>query len=704
MTREPDSPSIDVWADAPLDANGIDEYGRDPFVRTVARQIDLAAATDPSTVFGLVGEWGSGKTSVIEQVRVQLDDTWHITEFTPWSAGDSSAMSVEFVTTLAAALGVTLDGETRAKFAKYAAFATPLLQAVPVFGAGLSPAADNVIAKLTERPPWHTQFDELSRLVSDVGLKILLVIDDVDRLGSDELMTLLKIVRLLGRFTGVHYLIAYDQHTVEDLLRSAGMAARSGSFMEKIVQYPFEVPPVSRAAAIRKTDEIVHDVIERAGVSLDDSGMQRRSDLVAILAPMMRTPRNLERFRSQSIAFADHVRTAELDPLDYLAVTWLRLRAHSLWEQLPLWQHELLNGVTASGSRTEKSVSAEDWIDRIVALDYSDPRGLLRLLGFLFEAVDTATPRSVYPRLRGVADRDYFSRYLLLDIPEDDVSDLLVGRAIECLIGKRPDSAIDELRSLIDPDSGLSTVVLQRAFSMRRTATTTSGDLVEFLLSCRRRQTESGESDELATANLSAWLTFEVGLALEHNVVPVEQLLDYYSLTSLSRLVMQSARHFSNPERPIAILQQLADHALKDFDDAYTAAQSHNGGVATLTKLIARAHGDDAAEQCFESRRASFEQYLSLAKEFAVFNTWSGTEQTYELVFDSGAFEIATSSHDRERYAQEAARGLGEGHVQTDDLAEPALSPEELETVVRRALVVYESPDETKLSDDVPHS
>jgi hypothetical protein len=51
----------------------------------------------------------------------------------------------------------------------------------------------------------------------DIGAPILVVVD-IDRLQPAELLDLLKVVRLLGRFHGVDFLLAYDERTIVETL------------------------------------------------------------------------------------------------------------------------------------------------------------------------------------------------------------------------------------------------------------------------------------------------------------------------------------------------------------------------------------------------------------------------------------------------------------------------------------------------------
>lgn len=106
-------------------------------------------------------------------------------------------------------------------------------------------AADVAAGMLEAQRPWTVQFAETSAKLKELGVPVLVIADDIDRLQADELLTLLKIVRLLGRFGGVQYLLAYDDQTVFRALRTSSLVGTDSraaeQFMEKIVQYPLLV-------------------------------------------------------------------------------------------------------------------------------------------------------------------------------------------------------------------------------------------------------------------------------------------------------------------------------------------------------------------------------------------------------------------------------------------------------------------------------
>ena len=83
----------------------------------------------------------------------------------------------------------------------------PALGAIPVVGAAAQGVAENIVRLRAERP-LQTSFDHLADQLRELDLRVLVVLDDVDRLQPDELLVLFKAIRLLARFPGVYYLLA----------------------------------------------------------------------------------------------------------------------------------------------------------------------------------------------------------------------------------------------------------------------------------------------------------------------------------------------------------------------------------------------------------------------------------------------------------------------------------------------------------------
>ncbi len=666
------------WTDEPLKAEDEDDLGRRAFVATVAQRIELATATDPSTVFGLVGPWGSGKTSIIAKVRSSLSPDWYVGDFTPWSSGDSTAMSLEFVSTLASVLGKRVKGDLRRKLAEYASHATPMLAAIPLIGSGVGGSAKRILDTVATRPPWHKQFDALSTEIQALGRRVLIVVDDVDRLGGDELLNLLRILRLLGRFRGVHYLVAYDQETVEDLLVSTGSVGRSASFMEKIVQYPFEIPPISQATVIRLFDGLIQDLLAETGQRLDELGIQRASEITGILAPQIRTPRTLGRFGEQLRAFAQHVVDAELDVLDYVAMTWLRVSAHGVWSALPDWRDALESGRRSLSLTESRDISTQDWEDWIGKVGHGrNSASTVRILSFLFPGVSVGGISSFVRHPRAAAEASYFGRYMLLALPEDDVSDELIGEVVNALVTDTATERLTELAQVLDSaDDALATLGYGRASALRRESTTTSRVFLQFLVDRFNARRDEAARVGSPRNGLRVWLSREVALGLTTGVCDARDVIEWIGEEESFTLILFISRLPDYRERARELADDFADYWIDQLPTRLDTliAESKLGGISDLV-VFARGAANVAGMLDFAV--PDFDSYVRVAESFVTFNTWVGSgDVEYEAKFRGDQFAALISPPIREKFANQVAEAKTGTKYAIDELPVAQLDPE----------------------------
>jgi predicted KAP-like P-loop ATPase len=212
--------------------------------------LEQIRAGSTSTVLGLVGPWGSGKTSTVNLVIDGLDrQLWGVAQVNPWALSGPDAVIAELLAGVSAALPGKDRTARRARRAltRYGAFAAPLLSLVPLVGSAAKDVGQAALARLAGEGTLQQRAQEVSAELSRLARPVLVVIDDVDRLQPEELLALFKAVRVLGRLPHVHYLLAYDEHTVLDVLRASPVAAgdvdRALAFLEKVVTLRLDQPP-----------------------------------------------------------------------------------------------------------------------------------------------------------------------------------------------------------------------------------------------------------------------------------------------------------------------------------------------------------------------------------------------------------------------------------------------------------------------------
>jgi hypothetical protein len=428
------------WHDDPISTVDQDRLGRSSFAEHAARLIKENHTTESSVVYGLEGPWGSGKSSVIAMVTTCLTGTekgtpgrWQVVPFTPWATSGTEALLAEFFAALSTV--VPENGANRAlreKITGYADIARPFAALIPFIGGGLVETSRTLENRL--RKPWNVAFAEVAEELRGLATPILIVVDDIDRLQPAELLDLLKVVRLLGRFPGVDFLLAYDERTLvetlRDPVRGQVATARARAFMEKIVQYPLSMPPLLTGKIVKMLDLGLTEILTEKRIESTFDKHRFGRIILTTMPSQLTTPRAVERFLGQ---VREQFRIHDLDEIndvDLILATFLRVQFPDLFSRLQRWKAELTHGARVGVlGLNRRDVETPDWDQLLSAVEDEHARRDARaVMETLFPAVsDKQATRASAGRF---AHPEYFDRYLAQTIPEGDIPDAAIARAL----------------------------------------------------------------------------------------------------------------------------------------------------------------------------------------------------------------------------------------------------------------------------------
>ena len=327
-------------SDAPISGSAQDVFGRKRLAQRVA--VDAtAAAPNGGFVIALCGAWGTGKTSVVNLVKEDLARRQAIVvTFNPWLFSGAEDLVGTFLSQLAATLRRD-GGATRAvanKIARYAGALGGLAAFAPVVGDAAASAlkiAQQAAAAASEAPPLYEQRAELVAELQKLDMRIVVFVDDVDRLTDDEIRDVVRLVKLVGDLPRITYILVFDRVRVEEALAgapgpfSAGEAATHGrergrAYLEKIVQSRHDVPPLRPQTLMRFLSATLDEALDPylATVRFHEHDW---ANIAALgLREMIKTPRDAKRLGNAASAAADML-SDEVALVDTLALEALRV-------------------------------------------------------------------------------------------------------------------------------------------------------------------------------------------------------------------------------------------------------------------------------------------------------------------------------------------------------------------------------------------
>lgn len=305
--------------DQPITTRVDDRYG---FCETVVPRLVEAATVWPSDagiVAGLVGRWGVGKTSILNLLDADLGSRpspHPVFRFSPWFYDDPRVLTLGFFGFLSQGLKRSRQptlveaGEAFADLgiasgviSSGVALYDPVSATIPSLVSSMLRGTGALLRRFGKAAAGLNEAgaraNEVLEKVAAAGERVVVLVDDVDRLSYDELTTLFRLVRTVADLPAMSLILAVDEERVRKLLDSATGDSFGRDYLDKIIQVKVHVPPPSRHL-IRAE---VHRRLATLFASLQmahPSDLQETdiivSDEMRLLERMLQTPRDVVRF------------------------------------------------------------------------------------------------------------------------------------------------------------------------------------------------------------------------------------------------------------------------------------------------------------------------------------------------------------------------------------------------------------------------
>ena len=204
--------------------------------QTLTQKLLATDTTRAAFSLGIVASWGEGKSSfmgIMQRYLQQAQRKVIVMRFNPWLYDKEAPLTKVFFEELRRTL---------------APYSSKLSRSINSY-ADLLLAVDNSWLKLTHellrQPQSGTaeQFDKLSQDIKELGRKVVIFIDDVDRLTREELLELFNLVRNSSNLPCLYFVLAYDKSYVLKTLQSEG--EHMSRYPEKILQEEYPLPKLT---------------------------------------------------------------------------------------------------------------------------------------------------------------------------------------------------------------------------------------------------------------------------------------------------------------------------------------------------------------------------------------------------------------------------------------------------------------------------
>ena len=293
------------YNDYPIDSNEKDLLDRSYFSDILAKTIVNFENKDSYTI-GIIGGWGTGKTSIvnmmeqaIEEMDKETEDETIILRFEPWHFADSTQLLTQFLLWLSnnfrsrgnkALKGI---GDALKQYSGAMSFA----EVIPTWGsviAGAGKFAFRNIGRLLspENQDILKQKAKVEKQLGKLEQKIIIIIDDIDRLSNKQIREVFQLVSAVAKFPNVIYLLVFDKEIVVKALEEI-QSGDGEEYLEKIIQIPIEIPEIPESKLSDILCEKLDTILEGTNASFE--GERWNNNFISCVRPFIKNLRDINR-------------------------------------------------------------------------------------------------------------------------------------------------------------------------------------------------------------------------------------------------------------------------------------------------------------------------------------------------------------------------------------------------------------------------
>lgn len=422
-------------SDRPLTDPNDDLFGHAPFAKHLADAIRCQKGED-GIVLALYGPWGSGKSTVLGYVlhylkQMPAHEQPVVVPFNPWWFSGQENLARAFLGQLQAVLPAEYSGfkvlsEKLSEFSEALGGVAEIAGGafgIPIPGKVVQGSLRMLGAKPKDVPGLKKT---LSELLLKESKRVLVVIDDIDRLAPDEVRQLFTVIKALADFPYVTYLLAFDREVASEAI-SAQTGLPGERYLEKIIQVPFELPIIDRVSLRKALFSRLDGVIQGTPEGRFDDG-HWVNVFHSGVDPLIRVPRDIVRL-TNSLSVTYPAVVGEVNPVDFIAIESLRVFLPKVYAAIRANEEKFV-GYRAPDHDIEKQAAVAfhgAWIQTVPSELQSSTKDLMQLLFPKLEAVLSNTHYSSdsamqWRRELRVCSPEVFSAYFRLSLPEGALS------------------------------------------------------------------------------------------------------------------------------------------------------------------------------------------------------------------------------------------------------------------------------------------
>lgn len=295
-----------------------DLLNRDKIINDLYNSIKFCR-NDKTFVISLTGEWGSGKTTIINIVKQKLYNNEYIIidEFEPWKYSNEKSLLFGMFDKIMEKLGINFSMMETKKFIEVCS----------------SMIVSNFDAKVNLINKESDTINKIKNIINEYlkinNKRVLFIIDNIERTEANNILVILKTISNILNLDRFIYILSYDEKEMKDIFKNK--LQLNYDYIEKVIQLPLRVPKISRVDIVKICNKSMENLLICYGI--DEQSIEKYRPAINLFVKNTKNLRDFKR-KVNSVVNSNFYNKGYLNIMDAFLIELIELENPMLYETI----------------------------------------------------------------------------------------------------------------------------------------------------------------------------------------------------------------------------------------------------------------------------------------------------------------------------------------------------------------------------------
>ena len=260
-------------------------------------------------IISLTGKWGSGKTTILNIVKEQLnsEDFIIIDDFETWKYNNEKSLLYGMFDEIIKKIGINFS---TLEIKRFVNSCIAIVSAKTDINIGLFLLDDAIINKIKLM---------IGEYLEKNNKRVIFIIDNLERTNENNILVILKTISTILNIDRFIYILSYDEDEMKDIFDNK--LHINYDYMDKVVQLPLSVPNISREDINNVCTICMNNLLMHYGINRED--IEKYIPAIKLFNKNIKDLRSFKR-KVNSICNSCFFGDNYLNKLDYFLIELIR--------------------------------------------------------------------------------------------------------------------------------------------------------------------------------------------------------------------------------------------------------------------------------------------------------------------------------------------------------------------------------------------